>query len=128
MQELADKLSSEETKADELKNRVDDLNWEISKLMAQNDKLINLTHELTDKYKKLQQMYGAEEKKDCEIAQRKIDVSDSEVINLQRDNEELRELANNRLIELDNLNQSQKETLKELEKLRMDVSALLIAT
>lgn len=36
--------------------------------------------------------------------------------------EEYKELANNRLQELDKLHQTHRETLKEVEKLKMDVS------
>lgn len=65
-------------------------------------------------------MYGTEDRKDSE-AQRKLDMSDREIINLQKENEELRELATNRLAELEKLHLTQRETLKELEKLRMEV-------
>lgn len=41
---------------------------------------------------------------------------------LQRELEETRELANNRLQELDKLHQQHRDTLKEVEKLKMDVS------
>lgn len=40
---------------------------------------------------------------------------------LQRELEETRELANNRLQELDKLHQQHRDTLKEVEKLKMDV-------
>jgi len=65
-------------------------------------------------------VYGTEDRKDSE-AQRKLDMSDREIINLQKENEELRELATNRLAELEKLHLTQRETLKELEKLRMEV-------
>lgn len=39
--------------------------------------------------------------------------------------EEQRELATNRLAELDRLHRQHRDTLKELEKLKMDVSTLL---
>ena len=41
---------------------------------------------------------------------------------LTKELEEYRELANNRLQELDKLHQTHRETLKEVEKLTMDVS------
>lgn len=43
---------------------------------------------------------------------------------LHKEVEEQRELANNRLVELDRLHQQHRETLKEVEKLKMDVSSL----
>ncbi|CAL8081685.1 unnamed protein product [Orchesella dallaii] len=124
MKELQEKLTAEETKGDELQNQVDDLNWEVSKLISQNDKLINHITDLTEKYRRLQQLYGSGDKSMNDLAQRKVEMSEREVINLQKDNEELRELANNRLIELERLHLTQRETLKELEKLRMDIRQL----
>lgn len=44
---------------------------------------------------------------------------------LQKEIEEVRELANNRLQELDKLHTQHREALKEVEKLKMDVSRLL---
>lgn len=41
---------------------------------------------------------------------------------LMKEVEEWKELANNRLQELDKLHQTHRETLKEVEKLKMDVS------
>lgn len=41
---------------------------------------------------------------------------------LQKECEELRELSNNRLQELDKLHMQHRDTLKEVEKLKMDVS------
>lgn len=43
---------------------------------------------------------------------------------LQKELEETRELANNRLQELDKLHQTHRDTLKEVEKLKMDVSVI----
>lgn len=43
---------------------------------------------------------------------------------LHKEAEEQRELANNRLVELDRLHQQHRETLKEVEKLKMDASTL----
>jgi len=46
----------------------------------------------------------------------------SQLEDLQKEVEELRELANNRLQELDKLHQQHRDALKEVEKLKMDVS------
>lgn len=45
-----------------------------------------------------------------------------QVEEFQKENEELRELNNNRLQELDKLHQQHREALMEVERLRMDVS------
>lgn len=47
---------------------------------------------------------------------------------LQNDLEEVKELANNRLQELDKLHLSHREALKDVEKLKMDVSTKTIST
>ena len=129
MNEFADKLSSEETKADELKNRVDDLNWEISKLIAQNEKLTNFTNELTEKYKKLQAWNLNEERRQqlitsssWDIIPGRIDIPDPELHELQMEVEEAKEMASMRLQELERAMQLHKETVRELETLRMQVS------
>lgn len=129
MKSLQEKLTAEETKGDELKNQMDDVNWEVTKLISSNDKLANLLSEMTDKYNKMKRLYGSDERQTNDksvndVHARKPDMSDMEVINLQKDNEELRELANNRLQELEKLHQAQRDTLKELEKLRMEIRQL----
>lgn len=45
---------------------------------------------------------------------------------MQREIEETRELANNRLQELDKLHQQHRDALKEVERLKMDVSVYMI--
>lgn len=47
---------------------------------------------------------------------------------LTKEVEEYKELANNRLQELDKLHQTHRETLKEVEKLKMDVSCYKLET
>lgn len=104
---------------DELKNQVEDLEWEVNKLHNYDDKLSNHIQELQEKHRRLQNLLSSEGKKE-----KKPDISDSEVLNLRNQIEELRELAGNRLIELDKLHKTQRETLKELEKLRIDIRQL----
>lgn len=49
-------------------------------------------------------------------------VAQAKLEDLMKEVEECRELANNRLQELDKLHGTHRETLKEVEKLKMDVS------
>lgn len=141
MMALQEKLTAEETKRDELQNQVDDLNWEVTKLISQNDKFVNESQLLKDKYRRLQEIYGSGpgpgvpqggaasgggdggggEDKPQDL---KVQLSDRELENLERDNEELRELATNRLSELERLHNSHKETLKQLEKLKLELKNL----
>lgn len=52
-------------------------------------------------------------------------VATQQLEDLQKELEEYRELANNRLQELDKLHQEHRECLKEVEKLKMDVSIFI---
>lgn len=51
-------------------------------------------------------------------------VNTQQLEDLSKELEEFRELGNNRLQELDKLHQTHRETLKEVEKLKMDVCHL----
>jgi len=115
-------LEDKATKGSELKNQVENLQWEVNKLLSYNDKLVNHIQDLIEKYRRIQQMYASEgpgSKKE-----KKLEISDSEVSNLKKEIEEVREQASNRLNELEKLHKTQRETLKELEKLRIDIRQL----
>lgn len=120
MAELQERLTSKETEVAELRNQVDDLEYEIGKVQSRNDKLENHLAEAMEKVKHYQQMHGEGPQKHAiqsTISQKKVE-------ELQKDLEEARELANNRLQELDKLHQQHRETLKEVEKLKMDIRQL----
>lgn len=133
MKELKDKLTGKETEAAELHNQIDDLQYELGKVRLRNDKLENHLAEAIEKLKSYHQMHG-----DQQLAKaasgaggggsssskptNTTNVATQHLEELQKEVEEYRELANNRLQELDKLHQTHRETLKEVEKLKMDVS------
>ncbi|XP_066601634.1 E3 ubiquitin-protein ligase Bre1 isoform X2 [Prorops nasuta] len=125
MSELQDTITGKDTLAAELRNQVDDLQYELNKVRARNDKLEHHLGEAIEKLKAFQQIHGTDEKGSnkpntlvaSSVSQTKLD-------DLQRELEETRELANNRLQELDKLHQQHRDALKEVEKLKMDIRQL----
>ncbi|KAI5721501.1 hypothetical protein M8J77_021592 [Diaphorina citri] len=127
--ELQDAINGKETEAAELRNQIDDLQYELAKVQARNDKLENHLAEAIEKVKLCQQMHSEEKEKDATSAAAKpvtalSSVSQSKLEDLQKDLEEAKELANNRLQELDKLHLQHREALKEVEKLKMDIRQL----
>lgn len=55
--ELQDAVNGKETEAAELRNQIDDLQYELSKVQSRNDKLENHLLEATEKVKLCQQMH-----------------------------------------------------------------------
>lgn len=129
MKELQDNVTGKETEAAELHNQIDDLQYELEKVRLRNDKLENHLAEAIEKLKSFHQLVGDQQPKAgaCAPAAARPAVTTSvatqHLEDLQKEVEEHRELATNRLQELDKLHQTHRETLKEVEKLKMDVSA-----
>lgn len=145
MKELQDTLTGKETEAAELHNQIDDLQYELEKVRLRNDKLENHLAEAIEKIKSLHQIHGdaattaksatsssaAASSGQATATGKSSSVPTSvmaqQLEDLQKECEEHRELANNRLQELDKLHQTHRETLKEVEKLKMDVSVAAAA-
>lgn len=123
MSELQDSVTAKETEIAELKNQIDDLQYELEKVHCRNDKLENHLGEAIEKLKTYHQMHGDQEKDTTQPSKPTIQsgVTQAKLEDLTKEVEEYRELANNRLQELDKLHQTHRETLKEVEKLKMDV-------
>ncbi|XP_032674929.1 E3 ubiquitin-protein ligase Bre1 isoform X3 [Odontomachus brunneus] len=125
MSELQDTIMGKDTLAAELRNQVDDLQYELNKVRARNDKLEHHLGEAIEKLKAFQQIHGTDEKGSNKPSTLVASsVSQTKLEDLQRELEETRELANNRLQELDKLHQQHRDTLKEVEKLKMDIRQL----
>jgi E3 ubiquitin-protein ligase BRE1 len=58
MAELQDSLMGKETEAAELRNQIDDLQYELLKVQSRNDKLENHLAEAIEKLKTYQQIHG----------------------------------------------------------------------
>ncbi|XP_046998497.1 E3 ubiquitin-protein ligase Bre1 isoform X2 [Schistocerca americana] len=122
MAELQDSLTGKETEAAELRNQIDDLQYELLKVQSRNDKLENHLAEAYEKLKAYQQIHGDDKGVVKPVVT--TSVSQKKLEDLQKEVEEQRELANNRLQELDKLHQQHREVLKEVEKLKMDIRQL----
>ncbi|KAK0086594.1 hypothetical protein PV325_002903 [Microctonus aethiopoides] len=125
MSELQDTITGKDTLTAELRNQVDDLQYELNKVRARNDKLEHHLGEAIEKLKTFQQIHGSDEKgsnKSTTLVA--SSVSQTKLDDLQRELEETRELSNNRLQELDKLHQQHRDALKEVEKLKMDIRQL----
>lgn len=136
LKELQDTLTGKETEAAELQNQIDDLQYELGKVRLRNDKLENHLAEAIEKLKTYHQMHGDQTNKNNATSASSgggstsggksttstTSVATQHLEDLQKEVEEYRELANNRLQELDKLHQTHRETLKEVERLKMDVS------
>lgn len=123
MSEQQDKVTARETEVAELKNQIDDLQYELMKIRSRNDKLENHLAEAIEKLKACHQLHGTDEKPSAQVTKH-VSVSQAKLEDLTKEVEEWRELANNRLQELDKLHQTHRETLKEVEKLKMDLRQL----
>lgn len=119
--ELQDSLTAKETEIAELKNQIDDLQYELEKVRSRNDKLETHLAEAIEKLKTYHQLHGDPEKGPQQKQVVQSNVSQAKLEDLIKEVEEWTELANNRLTELDKLHQTHRETLKEVEKLKMDV-------
>ena len=128
LKELQDTLTGKETEAAELHNQIDDFQYELGKIRLRNDKLENHLAEAIEKLKSYHQMHGDQQSKAGSGTSTSskpaitTSVATQQLEDLQKELEEYRELATNRLQELDKLHQTHRETLKEVEKLKMDVS------
>ncbi|XP_034938815.1 E3 ubiquitin-protein ligase Bre1 isoform X2 [Chelonus insularis] len=125
MSGLQDAITGKDTLVAELRNQVDDLQYELNKVCARNDKLEHHLGEAIEKLKTFQQIHGSDEKGSNKSSTLVASsVSQAKLDDLQRELEETRELANNRLQELDKLHQQHRDALKEVEKLKMDIRQL----
>lgn len=123
MAEHQDSVTAKDTEIAELKNQIDDLQYELEKVRNRNDKLENHLAEAIEKLKTYHQLHGDPDKGE-KPKPVQSSISQAKVEDLTKEIEELREMSNNRLQELDKLHQTHRETLKEVEKLKMDIRQL----
>lgn len=139
LKELEDTLTGKETKAAEDHKQIDDLEFELDRARVRNDKLENHLSEVNMKLKTYHQMHGDPTMKNiaasggaagsssgAKVPANTTSVATQHLEDLQKEVEAYRELANNRLQELDTLEQTHRESLKEVERLKMDVSRMCI--
>merc|ERR1711936_1013747 len=119
--EFQELINAEVTKNEELQNKHDDLDYEVTKCRM---KITKLETGLIDAQESLK-LYV--DKDGGEKLEQKVVLSNAEkksVEQLNQDLEEQRELASTRMIELEKTNENYKQALKEVEKLKMELSTL----
>lgn len=134
-QELEDRLNARETETAELKNRLDDIEYERAKLQTRNNKLDHHLAEAMEKLKDYEQMYSDSRKESSSSSSSNSAVSSvvptvnhKKLEELQEKLEEQKEVANNRLQELETTSVRLREALKEIEQLKTDLRNLPEAT
>ncbi|KFM60929.1 E3 ubiquitin-protein ligase Bre1, partial [Stegodyphus mimosarum] len=115
--EMNDKLAAQEIANAELKNHIEDLEYDLSKTKQREEKLDMHLSECLTKLKSYNLTDSDGRPPMSTVTQAKME-------DLQKELEEQKELANNRLMELETLNTQHKEALKLVEKLKMDLQCL----
>jgi len=119
--ELNELINAETTKAAELQNKYDEADYEQNKLRVRNDKLERM---LLESQEKLSVFVAANQGNEIQATKVFTGTEKKTIEELQRDLEDQRELAQNRMAELDGLNHKYKDCMKDVEKLKMDLSTL----
>ncbi|XP_026724702.1 E3 ubiquitin-protein ligase Bre1 isoform X2 [Trichoplusia ni] len=120
--QLQDAVNSRDTENAELKNQIDDLQYELLKVRSRNDKLENHLAEAIEKLKSYHQSGAALAPAAAGAGAGAAPLAKLEDVAAEL--EEQRELANNRLAELDRLHRQHRDALKDVEKLKMDIRQL----
>ncbi|XP_054724010.1 E3 ubiquitin-protein ligase BRE1A-like isoform X2 [Uloborus diversus] len=115
--EMNDKLAAQEIANAELKNHIEDLEYDLSKTKLREEKLDMHLSECLTKLKSYNLTDSDGRPPISTVTQAKME-------DLQKELEEQKELASNRLMELETLNTQHKEALKLVEKLKMDLQCL----
>lgn len=115
--ELLDRLAAAETEAAELKNNVDDLEYNLENAKLKVDRL---ERQLSEVYAKVQTY----EEGNLKVEGGGVGVSKRKFDEIYAELEEQRELATNRITELEKLQKDHQEALRDVERLKMDLSTL----
>ncbi|KAL8597186.1 hypothetical protein ACOMHN_022233 [Nucella lapillus] len=119
--ELQDKVTAAETESAELKNKVDDMEYEAEKAAEKAERLDRL---LAEKSQKLQYYTDTGATVTIEGGKTVTGLTRARLDEILSDLEEHKELSANRLMELEKLTADHQEALKEIEKLKMDLQHL----
>ncbi|OTF81030.1 hypothetical protein BLA29_002844, partial [Euroglyphus maynei] len=129
-------LDSKDMQVDELKNRVDELEFELNKSRTREQRLEDHLYEAREKLRDLQNSQNAggsgAGQATATVASSDLSkqettlstLSSTKIEDLKRELEEQREQAQSRLVELEQLNNEHKETLKLVEKYKIDLQCL----
>lgn len=136
--DMENSIEVKETQIDELKNRIDDLEFELSKARTREQRNETTIRHMRDRLAQLQEagvlataaaadaVATAAARSAAEHANGGLGMPMGRVDDLKLELEEQRELAASRLTELEALNEKHKETLKLVEDLKLDLRCLPI--
>lgn len=129
--EMQDKLEMKDTQVDELKIRIDELEFELNKSRTREQRLEDHLYETREKLRDLQSGVKKLDSDDgssgASLGQEASDGSSiisGKLEDLKRELEEQRELAAARLVELEQMNNDYKEALKSAEKYKMELQCI----
>ena len=119
--EFEELINAETTKNEELQNKVDDLEYELTKCRMRNGKLETVLIDTQEKLRMYLDKDGGELEQKVGVL---TNADRKSADQMNQELEEQRELANSRLNELEHTSTLYKETLKEVERLKMELSTL----
>ncbi|XP_027204596.2 E3 ubiquitin-protein ligase Bre1 [Dermatophagoides pteronyssinus] len=137
-QQAKDRLDSKDMQLDELKNRIDELEFELNKSRTREQRLEDHLYEAREKLRDMQNSQSTapgssgstaaivsnDSNKQDTAAIHCSTMSSTKIEDLKRELEEQREIAQSRLVELEQLNNEHKDTLKLVEKYKIDLQCL----
>uniref|UniRef100_A0A2R5LCT0 E3 ubiquitin protein ligase n=1 Tax=Ornithodoros turicata TaxID=34597 RepID=A0A2R5LCT0_9ACAR len=126
-QEHKDRADSLQLKKDELRNRVEELEYELGKVRAREEKLDAHLAECLQRLKSLPKASGSTSEEGSgalTVSVAQTSATCAKVEEVQSQLEEQRELAAARIMELEQLQHDYKESLKMVERLKMDLRSL----
>lgn len=127
LSEFKDKAEALEASSDELKNRMDELEFELNRMRNRELRLEHNLQEAKEKIRSLESgvaicnASGSGNSSTAASASRDTSQKHEE---LTKELEEMKELSANRLTELEQLHATHKETLKTVDKLKMDLQCI----
>lgn len=140
---LLESVAAHETAEAEMKHKIDGLEYELEKVRCRNDKLENHLAEAIEKIKNIsvvgndksngEKLYQRLQKLELTLTHLFSDKPGTQMTNvatlhlddLKKELEEYKELASNRLQEIDKLNEEKAHALSDIDKLKMEVSESL---
>lgn len=123
---ILESLAAHETAEAELKHKIDGLEYELEKVRCRNDKLENHLAEAIEKIKNVTVCQGNDTKSSSERpgGASMTTVASLHLEELKKELDEFKELAGNRLQEIEKLNDEKAQYVNEIDKLKMDMRHL----
>ena len=119
-----DRADALEDSIDELKSQVDDLEFDLNRTRSKETRLQQSLLEAREKLKNVDSSTSAAPGESNGQLKKENNLNQAKIEDIQKELEESKELAANRLAELETLNGQYKDTLRHVKKLEMDLTCL----